>query len=93
MGTMGGAYDFILLGLNMVSPVAAAEWAGKLDTLQETNKRFFEADPKLAARVARIGSTGGMAGFLIANALAIVPVIQLAIPDIQRLISNDNPEG
>lgn len=90
LAVMGGAYDFILLGLTMVSPMAAMQWEEKIEPLQASNKGFFTASPKLAARIAKIGSTGGTLAFVMSNVIALVPVIQIAIPDITRTFETPN---
>ena len=92
LATMGSLYDFMTMGLTMVSPIAAMELVDKLEQLQANNKRAFEASPKLAQRIATIGSGGGVTTFIVGNLIVLAPIIQKALPDIQRLL-NGNSES
>jgi hypothetical protein len=92
LSTLETAYQFVALGLTMIgAPMAAAELAGKLETVQAQNKGFLLSDRKLAQTIARIGQGTGRAGFITVNAMALVPVITMASSEIMTKRRAANP--
>lgn len=77
LGVMQTMYD----GLGMLVNATAADelivgqYLSKVDGLQARNQAFFEADPKLAKRIAKWGSDGGTAAFIIANVSVLWPFV------------------
>jgi hypothetical protein len=77
------AYTLIATGLMAVgAPNSASELVSKIATVQDQNRGFLNADPKLAAQISKIGQSTGRGGFLIVNAMALVPVITGASSEI-----------
>jgi hypothetical protein len=75
INTLGTAYDLIVMGLTMLGAQnAASELSEKIPAVQSQNRQFLTADPRLAARIANIGSSTGRAGFLITNLAMLVGV-------------------
>lgn len=75
LAVMQGFYDFLTMGVAAINPVQAMELQRRTANLQSSNKTFFESDPKLAARIAKIGATGGTSGFILANVVTLAPII------------------
>jgi hypothetical protein len=82
MGTMQSAYDMVALLLSPIAPNAARLFRDGISRAQESNRRAFEASPKLAKRVASTGEKGGGAAFFIGNAVLIAPVVAAASREI-----------
>lgn len=77
------AYTLIATGLMAVgAPNSASDLVDKIATVQEQNRGFLTADLKLAQQIAKIGQSTGRGGFLIVNAMALVPVITGASNEI-----------
>jgi hypothetical protein len=75
VNVLATAYDLIVTGLTLVGAHNAAnELHTKIPAVQSQNRQFLTADPRLAARIANIGSSTGRAGFLIANLSMLVGV-------------------
>lgn len=83
LGAMQSAYDLIGLLLKPIAPNASRIFTEGVNRAQESNRRAFEASPKLAKRVATTGEKGGAAGFFIGNAVLIAPVVLAASAEIQ----------
>ena len=84
MATLDTAYQFLTLGLTMIgAPIAAGELAEKISYVQEQNRGYLNADRKLAATIAKVGSASGRAGFIITNVMALAPVAIQAAKELQ----------
>jgi hypothetical protein len=89
MGTMQSAYDLIALLLKPLAPNAARIFSDGVPKAQESNRRAFEASPKLAKRVASTGEKGGSAAFFIGNAALIAPVVAVAAGEVSAKLPKD----
>lgn len=79
------AYTLIATGLMAIgAPNAASDLVEKIATVQDQNRGFLNADPKLAAQISKIGQSTGRGGFLIVNAMALVPVITSASSELME---------
>jgi hypothetical protein len=79
LATMNSAYEALAMGLMLVKlPETAVAFSDTAKTLEESNKKAFESSPKLAAMIARVGTGGGAAAFVIAHAVAIAGVMNAA---------------
>lgn len=83
LGTMQSSYDLIGLLLTPLAPNTARIFKDGVRSAQESNKRAFEASPKLAKRVASTGEKGGAAAFFIGNTVLIMPVVAAAVTEVQ----------
>jgi hypothetical protein len=84
LAVLDTAYTLIATGLMAVgAPNAASELVEKIAVVQEQNRGFLNADQKLAQQIAKIGQSTGRGGFLVVNAMALVPVITGAASEIQ----------
>lgn len=78
------AYTLIATGLMAIgAPNSASDLVEKIPHVQEQNRGFLNADPKLAAQISKIGQSTGRGGFLVVNAMALVPVITGAASEVQ----------
>ena len=84
MATLDTAYQFLTLGLTMIgAPIAAGDLAEKIAYVQEQNRGYLNADRKLAATIAKVGSASGRAGFIVTNVMALAPVAIQAAKELQ----------
>lgn len=84
LATLDTAYQFLVLGLTMLgAPVTAGELAEKISYVQDQNRGYLNADRKLAATIAKVGSASGRAGFIVTNIMALAPVAISASKEIQ----------
>jgi len=91
VNVLSTAYDLLVTGLTLVGARrAASELSEKIPAVQIQNKQFLTADPQLAARIAKIGSSTGRAGFLLTNLTMLVGVGVTAATEIgaQRAAAN-----
>lgn len=93
MGAMQSAYDLIGLFLKPLAPTAAAMFSAGVPKAQESNQRAFEASPKLAKRIASGGEKGGVAGFVIGNAVLVAPVVAIASAEIKLKAPTKKPKA
>lgn len=89
IGTMQSAYDLLALMLQPLAPNAARIFREGISKAQESNRRAFEASPKLAKKVASTGEKGGGAAFFIGNAVLIAPVVAAASREVQAKLPAD----
>lgn len=83
VNVLATAYDLIVTGLTLFGAHHAAhELSEKIPAVQVQNRQFLTADPKLAQRIANIGSSTGRAGFLITNLTMLVGVGVTAAAEI-----------
>lgn len=77
------AYSLIATGLTLVGArSAASELSTKIPAVQAQNRQFLQADLQLAARIAKIGSSTGRAGFLITNLSMLAGVAVTAAAEL-----------
>ena len=81
LAVLDGVYSTMGLGLFVLSPNAAAQWNGSTDTLQAQNRVILAGDPNLCKSILRAGEKSGKAAFIIAHALALVPVVGILKDD------------
>jgi len=83
LAVMNNAYSLITAGLMMLgAPRAASELSDRIPAVQEQNRLFLIADPKLAQRISKIGSSTGRAGFLITNLGMLTAVAMTASTEL-----------
>lgn len=83
LAVMNTAFSLITTGLMMLgAPNAASELSAKIPAVQDQNRAFLIADPKLAQRIAKIGSSTGRAGFLITNISLLTAVAVTASAEL-----------
>lgn len=76
LAVMDGIYDALASGLDfMEDEETVLKFRDKTRSLSERNRGYFEADPKLASRIAKLGSGGGTGAFLLANIVALGPFL------------------
>jgi hypothetical protein len=92
LGAMQSAYDLIGLLLLPIAPNASRLFTSGIRTAQESNRRAFEASPKLAKRIATTGEKGGTVGFVIGNAVLIAPVVIAASAEIGTRLPQKTPK-
>lgn len=79
MTVIDSAYSMLSLGLTILgAPVAAIELSDKAAKVQDQNRMFLTANPRLAERIAKIGAGTGSFGFLVANVTVITTVAMTA---------------
>lgn len=83
LAVMDGMYTMLSMLLMTVSPNALQAWRQQVPTLQERNAVFFAADKNLCKSVNRVGSKGGKSAFVASNAVAIAPVVAIAVTDMR----------
>lgn len=81
---MTNFYELATFGLMFVSPDAAGILAKKTDELDASNRKAFEADPRLRAAIARAGSISGTGTFIVTNAMVLIPVAFVAASDMRK---------
>lgn len=81
---METGYAGLSVMLRLFSPTAAVQWESSHDSLIETDRQAFTADPKLAQRIAKLGQTSGTAMFIGAHVFALAPVVMIVRADIQN---------
>lgn len=93
LAVMSGFYDALNMGLMLLgSPTASMQLADARDRLQESNKASFEASPKLASTIAKIGQGSGVASFFVTNAITLFPIAQIAYRDFSERMNRKNTE-
>lgn len=76
LGTMSTLYGVMVTGAMLTGhPATAMQISNGIDSVQEANKQAFESSPKLAHTIAALGETSGVAIFITANAMMLVPAI------------------
>lgn len=76
LAVMAALYDTLAAGMDFVEDEQTVKlFRAKTDALNIRNQAYFETDPKLAARVAKLGSDGGSLAFFIANATVLAPFL------------------
>ena len=71
---LDGIYQGFTMGLMVLSPVAAAQWNSKLESLQTTNAVLLAGDKDLTRSICKMGQGGGKIAFGVAHLMAIAPV-------------------
>lgn len=70
MQVLESMYDFLGMGLMMGQlPATASHLEEQREGLRASNEKALRAAPKLCRSIARVGSTGGSATFLMTNAM------------------------
>lgn len=77
LARMEMAYGLVATGLMMVNPVAAAEFAGRIDGTQVLNRQAFDADPRLVKRINATSQNAGTLMFIGANVMLVGPTLRL----------------
>ena len=75
LATMDTIYQGTVLMARIIRPPLAIKLASQIPAAQELNRTAFEADRKLARRVASMGAPGGMGAFIVAQGLMIAPIV------------------
>lgn len=83
LSVLNAAYTFMVTGLTVVGArQAASDLESQIPAVQSQNRQFLSADPRLAQRIASIGSSTGRAGFLVANLMVLAGVGVTAAAEI-----------
>lgn len=80
--------EYQWLGLFVLSPNAAVQWSGSTEQLQAQNRIILAGDPSLCKSILRAGEKSGKAAFVIAHALALLPVVGILRDDYQASRKN-----
>ncbi len=83
LAVMDGMYTMLSMLLTVASPNALIMFRQQVPMLQERNAVFFAADKNLCKSVCKVGSKGGKTAFISSNAIAIAPVIAVAVGDMR----------
>lgn len=73
-------------------PATSLTLAGRIEELQEANKKALSASPKLAKSIASAGSTGGAVTFFIANAMTVGAVAATARAELAAKRPEPEPD-
>lgn len=74
LSTMSTLYGVMVTGAMLTGhPATATQISAGIDSVQDANKQAFESSPKLAHTIASLGETSGVAIFITANAMMLVP--------------------
>ena len=73
LARMDMLYGLLAAGLMMVNPVAASEFAGRVEGTQLLNRQAFEADPRLVKRINTTSQNAGTLLFIGSNVMLIGP--------------------
>lgn len=88
IAVLDGVYSTVGLGLFVLSPNAAVQWGGSTEQLQAQNRIILAGDPSLCKSILRAGEKSGKAAFVIAHALALLPVVGILRDDYQASRKN-----
>jgi hypothetical protein len=87
-------YGLATGALLMVNPVLAADFSERIERAQTINRNAFNADPKLAKRVASGGSDFGPLIFLAAQVYLVGPTVRVGYDIVrERTGKTKPPEG
>lgn len=75
LNSMETIYRGMILAANLLAPRVAVGMSANLVQAQNLNRQAFEADRKLARKVANLAAPGGMAAFLFAQGLMVSPIL------------------
>lgn len=76
LAVMAAMYDTLAAGMDFVEDEQTVKlFRAKTEALNVRNQAYFETDPKLAARIAKLGSDGGALAFFITNVTVLAPFL------------------